>query len=179
MITEFARDGLFTAAWFGLMTVVWLGWAQEDPPRRWRLPLGIGSVLGMILAIGFGVLTVLNWSAPSALQGRQEWFGILVGAEFGAAGLGCLVLALRKLNRWMAWWVALIVAMHFVPLGFILIDPSIAVFGVIQSALVIIVGVRLRGSTFPSSRLVGPIMGVTLLCYGLVAGVVQLVRGLP
>jgi predicted outer membrane lipoprotein len=179
MISEFARDGLFTAAWFGLMTVVWLGWAQEDPPKRWRLPLGIGSILGLILAIGFGVLTALNWSAPSALQGRQQWFGILVGAEFAAAGIGCGLLGLRKANRWMAWWVAVIVALHFIPLAFILIDPSIAVFGVIQLVLVIIVGVRLRGSTFPSSRLVGPVMGASLLLYGLASGVVQLVRGMP
>ncbi len=179
MISEFARDGLFTAAWFGLMTVVWLGWAQEDPPKRWRLPLGIGSVLGLILAIGFGVITALNWSAPSALQGRQQWFGILVGAEFVAAGLGCGLLAWQKANRWMAWWVAVIVALHFVPLAIILSDPSIAVFGVIQLALVIIVGVRLRGSTYPSSRLVGPVMGFTLLAYGLISGILQLVRGLP
>ncbi|WP_152365154.1 hypothetical protein [Microlunatus speluncae] len=179
MITEFARDGLFTAAWFGLMTVVWLGWAQEDPPRRWRLPLGIGSVLGMILAIGFGVLTALNWSAPTALAGRYQWFGVLVGAEVIAAGLGCLLLARRSAGRWMAWWVALIVALHFVPLGLLLSDPSIAVFGLIQAALVIIVGARLRGATDPTSRLVGPVMGATLLGYGLIAGILQLIRGLP
>lgn len=43
MLTDFVRDHAFTIAWFGLMTMVWLGWAQEDPPERLRLPLGVGS----------------------------------------------------------------------------------------------------------------------------------------
>src|SRR4051812_34942472 len=67
MLTEFLRDQFFTTAWFGLMSFVWFGWAQEDPPRRWRVWLGAGSALGIGLAVAFGVLTSMNWDS------RPHW----------------------------------------------------------------------------------------------------------
>ncbi len=39
------RDSLYTTAWFGLMTMVWCGWAQEAPPARLRLALVVGAFL--------------------------------------------------------------------------------------------------------------------------------------
>lgn len=30
------RDSLYTIAWFGLMAMVWFGWAQEAPLARLR-----------------------------------------------------------------------------------------------------------------------------------------------
>ena len=83
-----ARDSLYTTAWFGLMSVVWFGWAQESPPERLRTPLIVGSVVGLAVTITFGVLTALNWSEPTALEGRYPMFGIVVGAEFALAGAG-------------------------------------------------------------------------------------------
>ncbi|MGW0809068.1 hypothetical protein [Nonomuraea sp. NPDC002799] len=82
MLTEFLRDQCFTTAWFGLMSFVWFGWSQEDPPRRWRIWLGAGSVLGVGIAVAFGVLTAANWDQPSALAGKYAWFGVL--AALGA-----------------------------------------------------------------------------------------------
>lgn len=176
MLTEFVRDHYFTTAWFGLMAVVWFGWAQEDPPRRWRIRLGAGSVLGMLLAVGFGVLTALNWDEPTALAGRYPWFGILVAAEVVAAGAGCLVLARRGAARWMAWWVALVVAAHFLPLALLLEDAGIAVAGVVQLVALAAVLPRLRATDVPTSRLSGPIMGVILLVGAVIGAVLTVVR---
>jgi hypothetical protein len=47
---HFAQDLAVTAAIFGVAAFVWFGWAQEAPPARWRLPLGLGSLLGLLLA---------------------------------------------------------------------------------------------------------------------------------
>lgn len=69
------RDSLYTTAWFGLMTAVWLGWAQEAPPGRLRKVLIAGSVVGLLMAVGFGVLTALHWSEPTALEERYGLFG--------------------------------------------------------------------------------------------------------
>src|SRR5690625_6334634 len=77
MLTEFARDHAFTIAWFGLMTMVWFGWGQEDPPQRWRWRLGAGSVLGLSLLGVFGYGVVLRWGDGTALEGRYSWFGVL------------------------------------------------------------------------------------------------------
>lgn len=177
MLTDFARDHAFTIAWFGLMAMVWFGWAQEDPPQRWRAPLGIGSVLGVALAGLFGAGVVFRWGQESALEGRYGWFGLLVLAEVLAAGIGCLVLARRGRARWMAWWVGLVIALHFLPLALLLQDWSLAVAGVVQT--VGLMALRRRVGTdegVPTSRWVGPWMGATLLMFAVVSAVVFVVR---
>jgi hypothetical protein len=169
MLTEFVRDQCFTAAWFGLMAFVWFGWAQEDPPRSWRVWLGAGSVLGIGFAVTFGVLTAVNWDRPTALEGDYAWFGALVAAEVIAAGTGCLVLARRGAPRWMAWWVAVVVAVHFLPLALLLNDLGVAVVGVVQLIALGVVVSRLRDTDGPSSRLAGPIMGASLLTSAMIS----------
>ncbi|MEV0618290.1 hypothetical protein AB0I81_33540 [Nonomuraea sp. NPDC050404] len=172
MLTEFVRDQLFTTAWFGLMAFVWFGWAQEDPPRHWRIWLGAGSGLGVVLAVAFGVLTAMNWDQPTALEGRYAWFGVLVAAEVVVAGAGCLVLARRGASGWMAWWVAVVVAAHFLPLALLLNDLGVAVVGVVQLVVLALVVPRLRGTRAPSSRTAGPIMGATLLLSAAISAVI-------
>ncbi|ADD45154.1 hypothetical protein [Stackebrandtia nassauensis] len=174
MLTDYLRDALFTAAWFGLMTGVWLGWAQEDPPRRWRGWLGAGSVLGIACALGFGAATGLNWGLDSALEGKYQWFGVLVTVEVVLAGGGCWWLARTRRSRWMAWWVAVVVAAHFLPLGWMLDDASIAVAGVVQLVALGALVPRLRRTKRTTSALVGAVMGGTLLAYALITAAVTL-----
>ena len=45
-----ARDLAVNAAVLGVAAMVWFGWAQEAPPAGWSVPLGIGSVLGVLIA---------------------------------------------------------------------------------------------------------------------------------
>lgn len=174
MLTDLTRDALFTTAWFGLMAVVWFGWAQEDPPARWRARLGAGSVLGLLLAAGFAVLVVRRWDDPSALEGRYAWFGALVATELVAAGVGCWVLARRRAGRWMAWWVALVVALHFVPLAFLLSDPTLAVAGGALAVVLAVLLPRLRRRSGPTSDVVRATMGGSLLGLSVLSGVVVL-----
>ena len=174
MLTEFLRDHAFTIAWFGLMAFVWLGWSQEAPPTWMRPILGLGSILGLGLAVWFGIQVARNWSEPSALEGRYHWFGVLVLAEVLAAGIGCLVLARRKKGRWMAWWVALVVALHFIPLSFLLADATINVLGVLQAAVLLGLVPVLRRGDRPTSRVAGPVMGFSLLAYAVVSAIVYL-----
>ncbi|QHC68175.1 hypothetical protein Q0F99_06895 [Rathayibacter oskolensis] len=175
MTTEYLRDGLFVTAWFGLMTCVWLGWAQEAPPRRAPALLGIGSAIGIVAAVGGGLLVWRAWDTPSALDGRYAWFGVLVAAEVALAGAACAILAARGLKRWFAAGVGAVVAAHFVPLGVMLQDPGLAVFGIVQLALVAaaVVVARRRGST--PSFVVGATMGASLL----LAAVVSAARWVP
>lgn len=169
MLEEF-RDVVFTSAWFGLMTMVWCGWAQESPARGWRVPLAVGSAAGVLLAVGFGIWTGLSWSEPTALEGRYASFGIVVAAEVLLAGAGVLVLATRGGNRWMAWWVAVVVAAHFLSLSWIFGGWILTVLGVAQLAgLVGMLGL-LRGTPVPTSRFVGPWMGATIFGTALLLG---------
>ncbi|MFF4242059.1 hypothetical protein [Actinomadura geliboluensis] len=163
MLTDFLRDQCFTTAWFGLMAFAWFGWSQENPPRPWRIWLGAGAVLGIGLAVVFGMLTAANWDEQTALEGRYPWFGALVATEVVAAGTGCLHLARRATPRWMAWWVAVVVAAHFLPLALLLEDAGVAVVGVVQLIALGSVAPHLHRTTAPTSRSAGPIMGGSLL----------------
>lgn len=172
MLTEFTRDHAFTVAWFGLMAMVWFGWAQEDPPRAWRWKLGAASMVGVALAGSFGYGVLSRWNDGTALDGRYPWFGVLVAIEVIAAGIGCIVLARSGRSRWMAWWVAVVVAAHFAPLAWLLDDMSLAVFSVLQLAALVGLIPRLRASEAPTSRLVGPVMGATLLAFAVISALV-------
>lgn len=66
---EFARDLVFTAVLFGLVTFMWAGWAQERPPAGvvWRVVLGVLSAGGLAL-LGLGLPPLIrNWAA------RRRW----------------------------------------------------------------------------------------------------------
>lgn len=179
------RDSLYTTAWFGLMTSVWLGWAQEAPRPRFRPALIAGSVVGLLIAVGFGVVTGLNWSGPTALEGRYAVFGIVVGAEFLLAGAGAGGLMFLGHPRWVAWWVAVVVAAHFASLAWIFGGPSLAWLSVIEVAALVSGAVLSRTARVESDGLftggttstwVGPLMGLTILAYAVVNGVVSLQR---
>lgn len=177
MLTEFFRDQMFSVAWLGLMAFVWFGWGQEYQATRLRtVLLGIGSALGLGLAALFGYLVVVNWNEPSALDGQYEVFGFLVAAEFLLAGAGGGYLAYRKKSQWIAWWVALVVGAHFVPLAVLLQDGSLAVLGVLQVATLALVVPRIRGHGDTSSREAGPLMGLSLLLFASASAMPVLVR---
>lgn len=169
MLTEFARDQAFTIAWLGLMTMVWAGWAQEAPPRRARVWLGVGSVLGIALTVVFVLRVIELWSGPSALEGRYHWFGLLTLVEVLAAGAGAVVLARRDEGRWIAWWVALVVALHFLPLALLLQDVAVGVLGAVQTIGLLALVPTLRRRPGATSAVAGPFMAATLLLFGVVS----------
>lgn len=180
VLTDFVRDHAFTIAWFGLMAVAWFGWSQADPPSSWRWRLGIGSVVGLAFAGVFGYAMVIRWGQSSALEGRYEWFGLLVLVEVVAATLGSLYLQRRRRSRWAAWWVALVVAAHFIPLAFLVADMSLVLLGVVQAAALLALVKPMRGGRWSTSRLVGPVMGVSMLLFAVVStGLFLLTEGSP
>lgn len=121
MTAAYLRDAAITAVIFGFFASGWFGWAQEAPPAGWSGRLTAGSILALAVAIGGGVLAWQHWSdgtifGPAA--GRN--FGIVVGIEFGVAGLGALLLALRKHRDLIPAWVAFVVGVHLFPVAAIL-----------------------------------------------------------
>src|SRR5690349_13210388 len=117
--TPFPQDLAVCAAVFGVAAFVWFGWAQEAPPARWRPPLGLGSALGVLLAVVGGLLAWRVWGTGMAMAHPQARlvFGIVGAVEVGASGLGSAALALTGRSRWIAPWIAGVVGAHFVPLA--------------------------------------------------------------
>lgn len=176
MLTPFPTDHAFGIAWFGLMAMVWFGWAQEDPPPPWRWRLGVGSVLGLAFTGVFLSRYIALRNEPSALEGQYHWFGVLVGTEVVVAVIGALFLWRTGRTRWQCWWVAMVVAVHFVPMMVLLDDLAYLFLATVQTAGLLFLFPILSRREQPTSRLVGPFMGVTLLLFAAVSTALYLTR---
>ncbi|MDR7275473.1 hypothetical protein [Catenuloplanes atrovinosus] len=170
MLTEHIRDAAMTAVIFGFFSTAWFGWAQERPPAGWRRYLLGGTALGVVTLAGGLAVALPNWSGGTAFDadtGRA--FGIVVGIECTAAGLGAGVLAGLRRAPWIPVWIAFVVGVHFFPLAVLLGYPLLHVTAVLVT-LVSVVAVpvaRARGLT-PSAA-VGAGTGASLLACALVS----------
>ena len=88
--TAFVRDTAMMAAIFGVAAFMWFGWAQEDPPRTWRVPLAGGAALSLMMGIAGGINAWRDWELESALaaEGGPVRFGIVVGVEISLIVIG-------------------------------------------------------------------------------------------
>ena|SRR5690554_6006603 len=135
METEYIRDIIGASAIFSTFAMVWFGWAQENPPEKFRPILGIAlGVCLLVAAFGFYLL-IKNWGMPTRLTG---WAPIIFGGVFLIEtiliGLGAYVLTKRKKSIWIASWAVFIVALHFIPLSFVFADILYAIVGVVMIA---------------------------------------------
>lgn len=170
MLTEHIRDAAMTAVIFGFFSTTWFGWAQEKPPLTWRRPLIGGAALGgLTLAAGLAV-ALTHWSGGTAFDAdTSRAFGIVVGVECAAMGLGGGLLAALKRTDWIAAWIAFVVGVHLFPVAAIIDYPLIHVAAALVT-LVSLAGVPVaRARALTPSALVGAGSGVSLLAVALVS----------
>jgi hypothetical protein len=151
---DHARDVAVMAAVFGVAGFAWFGWAQEAPPRAWRLPLGFGSALSLAVGIAGGALALRDWDMTSALAGEdaRRWFGVVAGLEVAFVAVGAAVLARRRAGRWTATWTCIVVGVHFVPLAVIFGDAGLYVLAVALALVATVgIGVARRRGLHPSA----------------------------
>lgn len=104
--------------------MVWFGWAQEHPPQSWKRWLITGSVLAPLTLVVAGLLAWRLWNTGTAFgaeTGRS--FGVIVGIEFGLAGIGAGLLAWRGRKELISVRIALVVGVHLFPLAPLLRYP--------------------------------------------------------
>jgi hypothetical protein len=175
MITEYVRDAAATAVVFGFFASSWFGWAQEAPPKSWRTPLGVGSVIALLTAVGGGLLAWRHWSDGTVFDddtGRS--FGIVVGIEFVAAAAGAGLLALRRRAEFISAWIAFVVGVHLFPVAVILEYPLIHVVAALVTLVAIAAIPVARARSIPVSAATGLGTGAVLL----VAALASLVAAL-
>lgn len=176
MDTHLTRDLLMTSAIFGLFAFVWFGWAQENPPPAARIPLGIAAGLGLLLAVVFGILSALNWDAPSALDPSAPAFRtylILVGIEVVLAAAGGIALGMSEWSRFVPVWILLVVGVHFYFLAPVLDMPALNILATLLVAAVAAT-MALARTEFQPSFLAGALGGTILLVFSGIAAVVWL-----
>jgi hypothetical protein len=168
MITDYVRDATATAAVFGFFASVWFGWAQEQPPARWRPLLIAGTVVSLLTALAGGVLTWLRWDETTVFDADTSIaFGIVVAIELVLAVAGVMVLALVRKLELAAAWVAFIVGLHLFPvavlLEFWLLYPVAAAVTVAAAVAVPVA----RSRSIAVSAVTGVSAGTILLTAGL------------
>ena len=113
------RDLAVTALILAIAAVMWFGWGQAQPPSGWALPLNIGTFTAIAVAVGAGsVVARFHRGATAMADPRvRRMYGITVGVEVAACGLGAAGLGLAGRSAYIAPWILLVVGVHFVPLG--------------------------------------------------------------
>jgi hypothetical protein len=168
-VARFVAIGLFLMAFF---TLLWASWSL------YGLPMGVGVALVVIFGIPAAVFVVsgvqLIRSAhrlplPSGDEARRRGralrvgFGITFAAEGVIVGVVCVLLIVTGGYAYLAPAIALVVGLHFIPLGFIFrrtIDFYIAGWVVVCALL----GFWLVNSQTLAPPLVASIVGVAAAC---------------
>jgi hypothetical protein len=170
MTADHVRDAAGTVAVCAFFASAWFGWAQDSPPRAWRLPLTLASVGSVLLAVLGGVLTWQRWSDGTALdRDTSQAFGIVVGIEVAAAGIGAAVLGWNRKSELTPAWIALVIGLHFVPLASLL-DYSllyVVAVGVVAVAVAAVPVARSRALAL--SAITGVGTGSVLLAAALIS----------
>ena len=160
----FVRDAAMTAAIFGFFASGWFGWAQEAPPPGWSRRLAVGSVLSIAVAVAGGVVGWQHWSDGTVFGPETSRdFGIVVGIEFGLAGLGAIILALRKRKEFIPPWVAFVVGVHLFPVAVILHYPLIHLIGALVTIASLVAVPLARSRSWAISFATGLLTGPALL----------------
>jgi hypothetical protein len=172
MIAEHVRDVAVTAAILGFFASAWFGWAQERPPAGWRRFLIAGSVAALLTLVAGGLLAWRHWGDGTVFDAEVgRAYGIVVGIEFGAAGLGAVVLALIRRAPMIPVWVAFVVGVHMFPIaalfGFGLLHVTGALITVVALAAVPVA----RARSLAPSAVVGAPAGTILLATALTSAV--------
>lgn len=170
METAFLRDFAMYAAIFGAFSFVWFGWAQENPPKKWRAWLGVGSGVGLLVAALGGFLASQNWHAGSALKADPSaytFYLAVVAFEVVLSFVGAMWLQKHGKPQLVAPWIALVVGLHFAPLALVFQDTWLYVLAALVAGGVIAAYAISRRTKLPVNTLACAFTGAILLVFAL------------
>jgi hypothetical protein len=177
MTAEFVRDAAASAVIFGFFGSAWFGWAQEHPPNAWRKWLIAGSLASLLTMVAGGLLTWRHWRDGTAFDAdTSRAFGIVVGVEFAAAGIGAASLAVRGRKELIPIWIALVVGLHLFPVALLLRYPLIHVVAALVTVVALSAMPLARSRSLPVSAVNGLGAGVVLLAAALLSLINAIVR---
>ncbi len=170
MTAEFVRDAAATAAIFGFFASCWFGWAQENPPQAWKKWLVAGAVASVLTAVAGAFLAWRHWSDGTVFdEGTSRTFGIVVGVECAAAGIGAAVLAVRQGMHLVAAWIAFVVGVHFFPLAVLLHYPLLYATATLVTLAAVAAVPLARTGAVQVSAVTGVATGTLLVATGWVS----------
>jgi hypothetical protein len=168
-----------TALILGVAAMMWFGWGQAQPPDGWALPLTIGTFVAIAVAGGGGSIAARFRGGPTAMADRRvrRGYGITVGVEVAACGLGAAGLELAGRSAYIAPWILLVVGVHFVPLGRLFGSSHLVLAGLALAAIAIAGAVTGVVSDVAPSAVTGAFGG--LVCVACAAVCLRRAAGRP
>jgi hypothetical protein len=161
---EFARDATAAGAILAFFATAWYGWALEAPPRSWRFWIFTGLAASWVTVVVGVAVTWSNWNTGTVFDPTTgRLFGLAVGVEFALAGVGAWVLKRRDQADLIPPWIALVVGVHFIPIGYILGIPMLYLLAAVVSVLAVVSVVVARARSLPMSSVTGVMAGSCLL----------------
>jgi hypothetical protein len=174
------RDAGITALVEGFFAMAWFGWGQEGPPGRLVPVLVTGSIVAFAVALAGAVVGFRSPKETAVLRDRAAFrrYGIIVGIEFGLAGVGAGILGATGAAAYIPVWICAVVGVHFFALAPVLRDRNLVPLGVVLCVVAVaalIVG--LATDVLPSA-VTGIGAGTALAGFG-VAALVRAWRTAP
>ncbi|MEU6074669.1 hypothetical protein [Micromonospora sp. NPDC047074] len=163
------RQAGLAALYLGVFATFWFSVPAVDPPLRALLMVASGAAL--VTAV-IGAVVVARSRAGEAFTGDRATdrrYLLIVGAEFAAAGLGAVGLALAGWPEFIPVLVCAAVGLHFFPLVPLLRDPLLWLLGAAVCAVAVAGLVTALVSAVPAGLVVGPGTGMLLLGYVVLA----------
>jgi hypothetical protein len=159
------RDLSVSALILGIAGAMWFGWGRAQPPAGWRLPIGIGMLAAIAVAVLAGIAVRRFRRGPTAMDDRRvsRGYGITVGIEVAAIAIGVLGLGLAGRPAYTASWILLVVGVHFMPLGRMFGSVDLLWSGLVLSAVAIAAAMTGAVSAVAPSAVTGAFGGLVLV----------------
>lgn len=136
-----------------------------------------GSVAAVLIAVAGGVVTWQHWSGGTVFdEDTSRTFGLVVGIEVAAAGLGALVLTRRRRSDLTPAWIALVVGVHLFPVAALMRYPLIYAVAALVTLVAVAAVPVARSRGVAVSAATGLATGSVLLAAGLVSLVMAVAR---
>ncbi len=166
------RDLGITALIEGFFASAWFGWGNATP-SAWEGVLIVGSVISIVVAILGAIVGFRSPASTAVLRDREAGrrYGIIVGIEFGLAGVGAALLGVLGYPAYIPVWVCAVVGVHFFALVDVLRDPTLRLLGALMCGVAVLALVIAwwPGSDVTPGLVTGLGAGLLLLVFGAMA----------
>ncbi|RLK11973.1 hypothetical protein DER29_5243 [Micromonospora sp. M71_S20] len=161
------REAGLAALYLGVFATIWFSVPAAEQPLRALLVVASGAAL--VAAVIGAVVVARSRGAVAHDRAADRRYLLIVLAEFAAAGLGAVVLALVGWSEFIPVLVCAVVGLHFFPLVPVLRDPLLRPLGAAMCVVALAGLVTALATAVSAGLVVGTGAGLLLLGYAVLA----------
>ncbi|SCG14808.1 hypothetical protein GA0070610_1023 [Micromonospora echinofusca] len=160
------RQAGLAALYLGVFATIWFSVPAAEQPLRAVLVVASGAAL-VTAVVGAVVVARSRATAADVARDRaaDRRYLLIVLAEFAAAGLGAVLLALVGWSEFIPVLICAVVGLHFFPLVPVLRDPVLWLLGAAMCVVALAGLVSALATAVSAGLVVGTGAGLLLLAY--------------